>query len=137
MAKKTHTKKITKSKSDNLKSKYERNVAEIITKKLNKSINDIYEVKSFKYQQKPKSYTPDWQISENVYIETKGYLDTADRQKLILVKEQNPEITICLLLQTPNHKITKQSKTTYAEWAEKNGFKWSSGLTIPEEWFNL
>jgi hypothetical protein len=23
-----------------------------------------------------------------------------------------------------NNKITKRSKTTYAEWAEKNGFLW-------------
>ena len=28
------------------------------------------------------------------------------------------------VLQSPNGKIYKGSKTTYAEWCEKNGFKW-------------
>ena len=29
------------------------------------------------------------------------------------------------VLQSPNGKIYKGSKTTYGQWCEKNGFKWS------------
>lgn len=137
MFKRKHTKNTTKSATDDLKSDYERGIAKLITERLNKPIKEIYEQVSLKYQPPVKEYTPDWQISDKVFIETKGYFDSADRSKLLLVKKQNPDITICLLFQTPNRTISKTSKTTYAKWAEKHGFPWSGGKTIPDEWYNL
>jgi hypothetical protein len=50
-----------------------------------------------------------------------------------LVKEANPELDIRLLFQTPNNKITKASKTTYADWADKHGYMWAA-KEIPAEW---
>ena len=84
-------------------------------------------------------YTPDFTIrkSENriMYIETKGRWVTADRKKLKLVKEQHPELDIRFVFSNSRNKINKSSKTTYADWCVKNGFKYADKV-IPEEWFN-
>jgi hypothetical protein len=53
--------------------------------------------------------------------------------KHLLVKTSNPELDIRILFQTPNNKITKNSKTTYADWADKNGYLWAA-KEIPKEW---
>ena len=39
------------------------------------------------------------------------------------------------VLQSPNGKIYKGSKTTYAQWCEKNGFMWAK-KEIPQEWID-
>ena len=66
------------------------------------------------------SYTPDFTVTKNVYIETKGLWVSSDRKKAALIKEQHPDITILYVLQR-NQSITKKSKTTYLDWAAKNG----------------
>jgi 2'-5' RNA ligase len=71
-----------------------------------------------------RKYIPDFKMARNIYIEAKGKLDLATRQKMVWFKESNPHITIIFLFMNANNKITKRSKTTYAEWAEKNGFLW-------------
>lgn len=71
------------------------------------------------------SYTPDFiNHATKELIEAKGYLRASDRKKMVLIKAQNPGWTIKLLFQNPQQTISKASKTTYAAWAEKNGFKW-------------
>ena len=55
-----------------------------------------------------------------MYIETKGLWVSSDRKKAALIKEQHPDITILYVLQR-NQGITKKSKTTYLDWAAKNG----------------
>lgn len=65
-------------------------------------------------------YTPDFTVIKNVYIETKGLWVSSDRKKAALIKEQHPDITILYVLQR-NQGITKKSKTTYLDWAAKNG----------------
>ena len=42
---------------------------------------------------------------------------------------------LILLLQSPNGKIYKGSKTTYSQWCEKHGFKWA-GKEIPQSWID-
>ena len=70
-------------------------------------------------------YTPDFIDYENkVIVEAKGYLRAEDRKKMVLIKQQNPDWTICFMFQKANQTISKSSKTTYAMWAEKNGFSW-------------
>jgi len=70
-------------------------------------------------------YTPDFIDYENkVIVEAKGYLRAEDRKKMVLIKQQNPDWTICFMFQKANQTISKTSKTTYAMWAEKNGFSW-------------
>ncbi len=69
-----------------------------------------------------------------VYLETKGHLVEKDRRKMIAVKKQNPDLDIRFVFQTPYNKIYKGAKSTYAQWAEKHGFKWAAFHSIPVEW---
>jgi len=61
------------------------------------------------------SYTPDFTVTKNVYIETKGLWVAADRKKSVLIKEQHPDIRILYVFQR-NQLISKNSKTTYLDW---------------------
>lgn len=70
-----------------------------------------------------KTYTPDFQLSPTIFVETKGYFKPMDRQKQLLVKKQYPNVTFILIFQDSTKVITKGSKTTYKIWAENNGFK--------------
>lgn len=95
-----------------------------------------YEYESMKvtYLPKPRTYTPDFYIpSSDVYVEAKGHLDKGDRMKMLLVKEQHPDLDVRFVFLRANNKIYKGSKTTYAQWATKHGFEWAEG-SIPEEW---
>jgi len=87
---------------------------------------------------KKRTYNPDWTVREKVYIETKGKLDRETIEKMLLVKEQNPDATIYLLFQRGTNKLRRGSKMTYLDWAKKNGFKaacWQQTRgEIPEEW---
>jgi hypothetical protein len=68
---------------------------------------------------------------KNVYIEAKGKLDLPTRQKMIWFKESNPHVTIIFLFMNPDNKITKRSKTTYGQWADKHEFHW---LDFRKDW---
>jgi len=72
------------------------------------------------------SYTPDFQIgtNESILIEAKGYFSAADRKKMIHVIRSNPNITFRMILQNSTMKISKRSKTSYADWCDKNGIEW-------------
>lgn len=75
---------------------------------------------------KPRKYTPDFIIwRQGFIVETKGRFVTADRQKHILVKEQHPDVEIRFLFSNPNARISKSSKTTYAMWCDKHGFRYA------------
>jgi len=80
------------------------------------------------------NYTPDFLLPNGVYLETKGQLTEEDRRKMKAVKNANPELDIRFVFQAPYNKIYKGSKTTYAAWAEKQGFKWCAFHSIPVEW---
>jgi hypothetical protein len=79
------------------------------------------------------TYKPDFKLPNGIYIESKGWFLPEDRKKHLLIKEQNPELDIRFVLQSPNGKIYKGSKTTYAQWCDKNGFKWAK-KEIPQDW---
>ena len=80
------------------------------------------------------NYTPDFLLPNGVYLETKGHFSEEDRRKMKAVKAANPDLDVRMVFQTPYNKIYKGSKTTYAKWAEKNGFLWCSYHSIPIEW---
>lgn len=80
------------------------------------------------------NYTPDFVLPNGVYLETKGFFKSEDRRKMIAVKKANPELDIRLVFQAPQNRIEKRSKTTYSQWAEKNGFKWCAYHSIPLSW---
>lgn len=79
------------------------------------------------------TYTPDFVLSNGIIIETKGRFLTADRQKHLLVKEQHPDIDLRFVFSNSKAKISKASKTSYADWCEKHGFKYAD-KTIPNSW---
>lgn len=81
------------------------------------------------------NYTPDFLLANGIFLETKGHLTEEDRRKMKAVKKANPDLDIRFVFQSPYNKIYKGSKTTYAQWAEKNGFEWAAYHSIPVEWF--
>ena len=100
-------------------------------------IDGEYEQHEIKYTipETHHTYKPDFKLPNGIYIESKGWFLPEDRKKHLLIKEQNPDIDLRFVLQSPNGKIYKGSKTTYAQWCEKNGFKWAK-KEIPTEWIN-
>lgn len=79
------------------------------------------------------TYTPDFVLPNGIVIETKGVWDAEDRKKHLLIKEQHPELDIRFVFTRSKTPIYKGSKTTYASFCEKYGFKYAD-KKIPDEW---
>lgn len=84
-----------------------------------------YESKKLSYTipESQHSYTADWCIGDNLFIESKGRLTIQDRKKMCLIKQQHPDKRFVFVFQRSSEKITKHSKVTYKMWAIKNGFE--------------
>jgi len=82
-------------------------------------------------------YRPDFTIAPNTYIETKGRFLSADRAKHLYIREQHPEVKVYFLFGNAENKLTKSSKTSYADWCTKYGFEYADFYKqgIPKEWF--
>ena len=118
-------------KRKGFRSEFERGFAHWLIKN---EITYEYELQYIEYQPKIKRYTPDFYLlKQNIFIETKGFFDLADRQKHLLVKEQNPEFDIRFLFVNAKNKLNKSSKTTYGEWCDKNKILWAE-QRIPKNW---
>jgi predicted nuclease of restriction endonuclease-like RecB superfamily len=77
-----------------------------------------------------RHYIPDFIIKTptgKIYVECKGYLRPADRQKLVAVKKCNPRIDLRLLFY--------ERRKTNINWANKVGFRYAIG-NIPKEWLD-
>jgi len=100
-------------------------------------IDGEYEQHDIKYSipQTNHTYKPDFRLPNGIFIESKGWFLPEDRKKHLLIKEQNPDIDLRFVLQSPNGKIYKGSKTTYSQWCDKHGFKWA-GKEIPQIWID-
>ncbi|MFN3914758.1 MAG: hypothetical protein ACK4K3_07545 [Aquabacterium sp.] len=81
----------------------------------------------------PHKYTPDFLLPNGIFVETKGRFVTADRQKHLLIKAQHPELDIRFVFSNSKQRISKTSKTTYADWCDKHGFAYADKL-IPQDW---
>lgn len=88
-------------------------------------------------------YLPDFRPHKSIIIlEAKGRFGghlsdsngAKERQKMILLKEQHPELQFRFVFQRAAAKIYKGSKTTYAKWAEDHGFLWADKGTVPAAW---
>lgn len=84
-----------------------------------------YEAARLEYVKKAR-YVHDFQDKPygpnvRVWYEAKGRFMPADRAKLLAVKEAHPSADIRLVFQR-NNKLSKDSNTTYMEWAKKHGF---------------
>lgn len=84
---------------------------------------------------KKRTYTPDFVLPNGIYIETKGRFTVADRQKHLMIRESNPHLDIRFVFTNSRNKISKGSKTTYADWCVKHGFQYADKL-IPEVWID-
>lgn len=87
---------------------------------------------------KPESshrYTPDFPLPNGIIVESKGRFVTADRQKHLLIKKQHPHLDIRFVFSSSKARISKTSKTTYADWCNKHGFQFADKL-IPEAWLH-
>lgn len=95
----------------------------------------LYEVDTIQYTQpaKVRKYTPDFKLPNGMYIETKGRFLAEDRMKHLLIQEQHPQIDIRFVFSNSRSPITKGSKTSYADWCNKNGFKFAD-KHIPMDW---
>lgn len=99
------------------------------------NIDPSYESRKFEYTipESKHIYTPDFPVSPHIVIETKGRWVLEDRQKMLLVIEQYPDIDFRIVFYNANQKIKKGSKTSYGDWCDKHGIKWAN-KTIPAEW---
>lgn len=102
-----------------------------------RGIDYIYEPEQLEYQLDPQKYTPDYRVfrkdGSSFLVELKGFFRSSDKLKLRCIKQQHPDLDLRIVFQNARKPSYKGAKTTYADWAEKNGFRWAEG-TIPEEW---
>lgn len=88
---------------------------------------------SYRKPEKPAKYTPDFILPNGIIIEGKGRFLQIDRAKHLLIRDQHPELDIRFVFSRSAAKISKASKTTYASWCEKHGFKYAD-VHIPKAW---
>ena len=123
-------KKLKDGKNNKFRSGLEKQIGDLLTE-----LGISYEYESTKISYTiPHNYTPDFVLPNHVILEAKGYWDAADRRKMKAVKEQNPLLDIRMVFQSPYNKISKKSKTTYAQWCEKHDIPWTTWQEIPMEW---
>lgn len=79
------------------------------------------------------TYTPDFVLPNGIIVETKGVFEVEDRKKHLLVKSQYPNLDIRFVFSSSKTPIYKGSKTTYAAWCNKYGFKYADKW-IPDKW---
>ncbi len=110
----------------------EEKVAEYLT---SKGVGFSFETLKVPYV-KPETkhiYTPDFILDNGIIIETKGRWLLDDRKKHLLIRKQHPNLDIRILFHNANAKISKRSKTSYADFCDKHGITYAH-RTIPEEW---
>lgn len=106
----------------------------------------VFEKMKIKYTvpEKEHTYTPDF-TAGSIVIEAKGSFGMGpgkfsggdpvrERQKLLLVKQQHPDIDLRIVFQRAATKIRKGSPTSHGMWATANNIPWADKGQIPEEW---
>lgn len=103
------------------------------------ALNKDYEYEPFKLPfiqpVKPRTYTPDFVLPNGIIIDTKGRWVTEDRQKFKMIVEQHPDLDIRMVFSNPNSRIGKNSKTTYAIYADRLGIPYAKEF-IPQAWID-
>jgi DNA polymerase III sliding clamp (beta) subunit (PCNA family) len=80
-----------------------------------------------------RKYTPDFILPNNIIVEVKGLFTASDRRKHLLVKKQHDTLDIRFVFENSKRRLSKVSKTTYADWCVKHGFLYAD-KEIPTEW---
>ncbi len=131
--KKQPPQQLQQTNSENYRSKFEAEIAAILTKK---KVSFSYESLDLKYIIRG-TYKPDFILSQNgIIVETKGFFSPEDRRKMVAVKAANPSLDIRFCFQNANTKLSRGKKRSlsYGQWATKNGFLWCH-KTIPTQWY--
>ena len=110
----------------------EEKVAEYLTSKGVKFTFETLKVPYVKPETK-HTYTPDFILDNGIIIETKGRWLLDDRKKHLLIRKQHPHLDIRILFQNANAKISKGSKTSYADFCDKHGIPYAH-REIPVAW---
>lgn len=110
----------------------EERIAEYLTSKGVKFSFETLKVPYVKPETK-HTYTPDFILDNGIIIETKGRWLLDDRKKHLLIRKQHPHLDIRILFQNAHSKISKGSKTSYADFCDKHGIPYAH-RTIPEGW---
>ena len=113
--------------------KFRSGLEERLAKSLDKqNIPYLYECQKFDYVTASK-YTPDFFLPNGVVLEAKGFFAPQDRRKIKAIKEQHPDLDLRLVFQR-NNLLSKKSKSTYGDWADKLGIPWCIYPNIPTDW---
>lgn len=114
-----------------MRSKFEERFAADLKKR---KVKFDYEPEALEYV---RHYIPDFRVYTKrgtvFYVETKGHLKSSDRTKLLSVRRTNPSIDLRIVFQRSTEKLSRNSSTTYGDWATKHGFQWSDEV-IPTAW---
>jgi hypothetical protein len=124
-----------------LKYGYKSGLEHVVAEAIKSTPYDLkYETEIVNYivPERKAKYTPDFVFTKRngqfMFVETKGRWTTADRTKMKHVLASNAGIDIRMVFQNPNQRLSKTSKTTYAEYALKLGIKHVAKKDIPSEW---
>lgn len=82
-----------------------------------------------------RDYIPDFvhPNNERILVEFKGFFRKGDQQKYLSIRDSNPDKELVFVFYSPHQAIRRGGKITYAEWAEKHGFRWYSLSNLPKE----
>ena len=129
------TKKLSSIRAIAIKNGYRSGLEDKISKQLEEAgVPFKYEKFKIKYSlNEVRTYTPDFELTNGIIIESKGRFVVADRKKHLLIQKQHPELDIRFVFSNSRAKISKVSKTTYGDWCDKHGFLYADKL-IPVEW---
>jgi len=129
--------KISKARANAIKHGYRSGFEHRVSEQLTEDrVKFRYEVTVIPYI-KPETnhtYTIDFTLPNGILVETKGRWVLEDRKKHLLIQKQHPELDIRLVFQNSKGKIRKGSKTTYADFCEKNNIIWAD-KSIPVKWY--
>ena len=80
-----------------------------------------------------RKYTPDFELPNEVFLETKGRFVAKDRSKMLAVKKQHPLLDIRMVFMRDNVITEGKQKLKYSEWCEKNNLPYCV-KDIPDSW---
>lgn len=127
---------VSKRRAHAIKNGYRSGLEEDLAESLRaRGVKYTYEETKIRYIQPATEhqYTADFELENGIIIESKGRFLVADRKKHLLIKRQQPHLDIRFVFSNSKQKISKASRTTYADWCNKNGFQFAD-KEIPDHW---
>ena len=119
-----------------LKNKFEKKLSDLLQAQWGKA-NVEYEKTTLLYKiDETRRYTPDFRLKgSTLIVEGKGKFTNQDRKKMVLIKEQFPDLRVCMFFVSADKPLYKGSKTSYGAWCSKAGIAWSDlKRGLPADW---